>query len=48
MAKLAGFDEFAARVRLGAAPAAPHTAIDNRLTSPATLQDQIGALLAAP
>jgi hypothetical protein len=48
VAKLAGFDEFTARIRLGITPAAPHTAIDNRLTSPATLQDQIGALLAAP
>jgi predicted kinase len=45
-AKLASFGEFAARMRLGITPAAPHVAIDNRLTSPATLEDQIGALLA--
>jgi predicted kinase len=45
-AKLASFDEFAARMRPGITPAAPHTAIDNRLTSPATLDDQVGALLA--
>jgi predicted kinase len=46
-AKLARFDEFTARMRLGAAPAAPHAVIDNRLTSPATLEDQVGTLLAA-
>jgi hypothetical protein len=33
-------------MRLGARPAAPHTAIDNRLTAAATLEDQVAALIA--
>ena len=44
--KLANFDQFTASMRLGAAPAAPHTEIDNRLTSARPLPDQIAALLA--
>ena len=32
--------------RLDATPAAPHTAIDNRLTAAATLEDQVAALVA--
>jgi predicted kinase len=43
--KLAGFDQFTARVRLGARPAAPHTEIDNRLAAARSLDDQIAALL---
>jgi predicted kinase len=44
--KLAGFDQFTARMRLDARPAAPHTEIDNRLTAALPLDDQIAALLA--
>jgi len=44
-AKLAGFDAFAARIRLDAEPAAPHVAIDNRLSATATLEAQVAALL---
>ena len=44
--KLAGFDQFTARMRLDAAPAAPHTEIDNRLTAARPLDDQISGLLA--
>jgi predicted kinase len=43
--KLAGFDQFAARMRLGTRPAAPHTEIDNRLAAARSLDDQIAALL---
>ena len=43
-AKLATFDQFAARMRLDAKPAAPHHAIDNRLNAPADLQAQVLAL----
>ncbi len=43
--KLAGFDEFTDRMRLGAEPAAPHSEIDNRLTAVRPLPDQIAALL---
>jgi predicted kinase len=45
-AKLADFATFAASMRLGAGPAAPHVVIDNRLTAAATLADQVAALLA--
>jgi len=45
-AKLADFAGFTASMRLGAAPAAPHAAIDNRLTASATLEDQVAALVA--
>jgi predicted kinase len=43
--KLAAFETFVASMRLDTAPAAPHTVIDNRLTSAATLQDQVAALV---
>jgi hypothetical protein len=43
--KLADFGTFTARMRLDARPAAPHVVIDNRLTSPAPLKDQIATLL---
>ena len=46
VAKLADFAGFAASMRLDARPAAPHTAIDNRLTAAATLEDQVTALVA--
>ena len=45
--KLAGFAQFTARMRLDAAPAAPHTEIDNRLTAARPLDDQISGLLAS-
>jgi predicted kinase len=44
-AKLAGFDAFAARIRLDAEPAAPHVTIDNRLTATATLEAQVAAVV---
>jgi predicted kinase len=45
-AKLAAFDDFTARVNLGAEPAAPHRTVDNRLTAATPLPGQIRALLA--
>ncbi len=44
-AKRAGFETFAASMRLGAVPAASHTAIDNRLSAAATLEAQVAALV---
>jgi len=44
-AKLAGFAAFCASMRLDREPAAPHHVIDNRLTAPAPLEDQVAALL---
>jgi predicted kinase len=46
-AKLADFEEFAASMRLDTAPTAPHAVIDNRLTAPAVLEDQVATLLAS-
>jgi predicted kinase len=46
-AKLANFGMFTARMRLEAEPAAPHIAIDNRLTSAAALEDQVATLIAS-
>jgi predicted kinase len=43
--KLADFGRFTARMRLGAVPAAPHTEIDNRLSSARTLDEQVAALV---
>jgi predicted kinase len=43
--KLADFPAFAASMRLDAEPAAPHTVIDNRLTSAATLEAQVTAMV---
>jgi predicted kinase len=43
--KLADWDAFTTRMRLDDAPAAPHTVIDNRLTSPASLEDQLSTLV---
>ena len=45
--KLADFATFTARMRLDDAPAVPHTVIDNRLTSPTSLEDQLAPLIAA-
>jgi predicted kinase len=44
--KLADFAAFAARIRLDDPPAVPHTVIDNRLTAPASLEDQVTVLAA--
>jgi predicted kinase len=44
-AKLADFDAFSARVRLGSAPAAPHTVIDNRHTATESLHDQVARVI---
>jgi hypothetical protein len=43
-AKLAEFERFCASMRLGAEPAAPHVAVDNRLTATVPLRDQVAAL----
>jgi hypothetical protein len=43
--KLARFEAFAARMRLDAAPAAPHAAVDNRQGALVPLADQVGGLL---
>jgi len=45
-AKLERFTAFTASMRLGAAPAAPHAVIDNRLTAAVPLADQVAALVA--
>ncbi len=45
-AKLAGFATFIASMRLDTPPAAPHAVIDNRLTAPAGLREQIAGLVA--
>jgi predicted kinase len=44
-AKLAGFEQFCASMRLGTAPAAPHLTVDNRLTAAVPLGDQVAALV---
>ncbi len=43
--KLAQFDAFAARMRLDAAPAAPHAVIDNRLTAAEPLLAQVASVV---
>jgi predicted kinase len=45
-AKRAGFAAFTASMRLGAEPAVPHLAIDNRLAAAAPLADQVAGLIA--
>lgn len=45
-AKLAAFTAFAARMRLGDEPAAPHVTVDNRLTASVPLPDQVAGLVA--
>ena len=45
-AKLASFTEFTNRIRLGAEPAVPHAAIDNRLTAATPLEAQVAGLIA--
>ena len=46
-AKLADFDAFVASMRLDAAPAVPHLAVDNRLAATSPLREQIEALVRA-
>jgi AAA domain len=45
-AKLADFEQFAARIRLDAEPVAPHATIDNRLAATRPLADQVADLVA--
>ena len=45
-AKLASFAEFTDRIRLGAEPAVPHVAIDNRLATATPLETQVADLIA--
>ena len=45
-AKLADFGSFAASMRLGTEPAAPHVTVDNRRTATVTLEAQVAALAA--
>jgi hypothetical protein len=45
--KLDDFAAFTARMRLDDPPAVPHIVIDNRLTSPMPLQDQLSLLTTA-
>jgi hypothetical protein len=44
--KLEQFDAFTAGMRLGSEPAAPHVAIDNRLTAAEPLEVQVAAAIA--
>jgi len=44
--KLASFAEFTDRIQLGAEPAVPHAAIDNRLTAAAPLEAQVAGVIA--
>ena len=44
--KLAGFDTFAASMRLDDAPTAPHAEVDNRLGAADSLEEQIARLVA--
>ena len=44
-AKLAEFERFAASMRLGTEPAAPHHVVDNRLTAAVPLDEQVAALV---
>jgi len=44
-AKLAEFERFAASMRLGTEPAAPHHVVDNRLTAAVPLEEQVAALV---
>jgi hypothetical protein len=44
--KLADFGEFAASMRLGAEPAAPHVTVDNRMDAAVGLEDQVARVVA--
>jgi predicted kinase len=43
-AKLAEFEQYCARMRLGAEPSVPHLVVDNRLTATESLAAQVAAL----
>ena len=43
-AKLAEFEQYVARMRLGAEPAAPHLVVDNRLSATESLASQVAVL----
>ncbi len=43
-AKLAEFEQYVARMRLGAEPSAPHLVVDNRLSATESLAGQVAAL----
>jgi predicted kinase len=43
-AKLAEFEQYVARMRLGAEPSVPHLVVDNRLSATGSLADQVAAL----
>jgi predicted kinase len=43
-AKLAEFEQYVARMRLGAEPSAPHLVVDNRLSATDSLASQVAAL----
>ena len=45
--KLARFEDFTAAVRAGLRPPVPHLEVDNRLTAPVPVADQVTALLRA-
>src|SRR5690349_3759479 len=45
VAKLAEFERFCASMRLGTEPAAPHHAVDNRLTAAVPIAEQVAALV---
>jgi predicted kinase len=47
-AKLAEFEQYCARMRLGTEPAVPHLVVDNRLTAAEPLAAQIAALTRQP
>jgi predicted kinase len=44
--KVSDFGAFAARIRLGHEPEAPHHTVDNRRAAPAALADQVAGILA--
>jgi hypothetical protein len=46
--KLADFGAFLARMRPGIPPPVPHLEVDNRLSAPSALADQLDRLVAGP
>jgi energy-coupling factor transporter ATP-binding protein EcfA2 len=46
VAKLASFDEFAARMQLDREPVAPHARVDNRLGTAVSLSEQVASIVA--
>jgi predicted kinase len=47
-AKLAEFEDYCARMRLGTEPAIPHLTVDNRLTTTTSIADQVTVLARQP